>query len=94
MSGGRPQAVRSWFPVAVLPYLPLLLCRGHHNVVEFLDAFRIPSGGFGIVFPLVPHDDFLRIMERATVNDIRHYMRALLQALAHIHSQVCPACVA
>ena len=56
--------------------------------MEFIDAFRIPSGGFGIVFPLVPHDDFLSIVKRCTMDDIKYYMRSLLKALAHIHSKV------
>ena len=78
------------FAAQALLYLHVcFVCvRGCPNVVEFLDAFRIPSGGFAIVFPLVEHDDFLAIVQRCTMQDIRYYMRALLQALAHVHAKV------
>jgi hypothetical protein len=64
------------------------LARGHPNVVQVLTAFPLPKAGFVIVFPVVEHDDFSRMLETFTLRDVRGYMLSLFRALEHVHAQV------
>lgn len=65
-----------------------VLLSGCSHVVACTDAFRVPSGGFCIAFPIIDHDDFLFLVQTSGMREIREYMRSLLTALAHVHARV------
>ncbi|CAM9514860.1 unnamed protein product, partial [Choristocarpus tenellus] len=64
------------------------LCRlgGQHNVVSVEELIKTPGGCFSLVMPYFEHDDFVEYMTTLSCSGIALYMRSLLEALKHVHS--------
>ncbi|KAG0213890.1 hypothetical protein BGX28_003314 [Mortierella sp. GBA30] len=58
---------------------------GHKNVVPLITAFRFKDQVI-VVLPYFEHRDFREYYRDLPMEDIRCYFRALLKALAHVHS--------
>ncbi|GJJ70048.1 cell division control protein 7 [Entomortierella parvispora] len=58
---------------------------GHKNVVPLITAFRYRDQVI-VVLPYFEHKDFRSYYRTLPMDDIRCYLRALLKALAHVHS--------
>lgn len=63
----------------------LLELGGNHNVIRCLFSVR-HEDHVAIVMPYFPHNKFKELVQRATVNAVRDYMKNLLIALQHVHA--------
>lgn len=57
---------------------------GQHHVVSMLDVVRSKEATT-LVLEYFPHKHFRDYYLRMTPEDLRRYMRALFEALAHLH---------
>ncbi|CAB1119151.1 unnamed protein product [Ectocarpus sp. CCAP 1310/34] len=60
---------------------------GGHNVIEVQGVVRTPGGVFALVMPFFEHDDFRQVMKTLTLSGVAMYLKSLLTALAHVHSE-------
>ncbi|CAN0423288.1 unnamed protein product [Ectocarpus sp. 12 AP-2014] len=60
---------------------------GGHNVIEVQGVVRTPGGVFALVMPFFEHDDFRQVMKTLTLSGVAMYLKSLLAALAHVHSE-------
>ncbi|KAF9948695.1 hypothetical protein BGZ72_009430 [Mortierella alpina] len=88
--GGKVVAIKRIYvtssPVRIQNEIAILHdLSGHKNVVPLITAFRFKDQVI-VVLPYFEHHDFREYYENLPMNDIRCYFRALLKALAHVHS--------
>lgn len=56
-------------------------------MIEVKGIVRTPGGSFAIVMPFFQHDEFSDYINTLTLSGIAAYMRSLLTALSHVHSE-------
>ncbi|CAO3564027.1 unnamed protein product [Mortierella alpina] len=88
--GGKVVAIKRIYvtssPVRIQNEIAILHdLSGHKNVVPLITAFRFKDQVI-VVLPYFEHHDFRDYYEDLPMDDIRCYFRALLKALAHVHS--------
>ncbi|KAF9568375.1 hypothetical protein EC968_002943 [Mortierella alpina] len=88
--GGKVVAIKRIYvtssPVRIQNEIAILHdLSGHKNVVPLITAFRFKDQVI-VVLPYFEHHDFRDYFEDLPMDDIRCYFRALLKALAHVHS--------
>jgi serine/threonine protein kinase len=65
--------------------------RGKNNVIRIITAVR-ELDQVVLVTTYFENDDFRVCLHAMTIDDIRIYMRQLLEALAHVHEYVSSKC--